>query len=134
MGATCQVDDYCARDRFAAANGMRLTQVEDGGAIAVMEVEERHLNCLDIVHGGVLFALADLACGASVAYAQSGAVTLDSTGEFLASAQLGDTITAVARRTSEMRRIVRIEVVLSNQDGVCLCVFHFTNYKKRPQA
>lgn len=123
-------DPYCENDRFAAANGMRLTEVADGYAVATMTVEDMHLNCLDIVHGGVYFALADLACGASVGYAKSGAVTLDSTGEFMASAQLGDTITAVARRTSETRRIVRIQVELTKQDGAQLCVFRFTNYKK----
>lgn len=123
-------DPYCENDRFAAANGMCLTEVEDGRAVATMTVEDRHLNCLDIVHGGVYFALADLACGACVGYKTSGAVTLDSTGEFMASAHLGDTITATARRTSETRRIVRIEVELAGRDGVPLCVFRFTNYKK----
>ncbi len=122
---------YNDNDRFSAANGMELVEVGEDVAVARMTIGEQHLNCLGIVHGGVYFSLADLACGASVGYEESGAVTLDSYGEFIASAQVGDTITATAHPEAETRRTVRISVELRNQDDVLLTRFHFTNYKKR---
>ena len=51
-------------DRFAATNGMQLTEVREGYAGAEMKVEARHLNAAGVCQGGAYFTLADLAFGA----------------------------------------------------------------------
>ena len=52
------------QDRFGATNGMQLTLIQNGYAIAEMDVEDRHLNGGDVCQGGALFALGDLALAA----------------------------------------------------------------------
>ena len=39
-------------DRFAATNGMQLTEVREGYARAEMKVEARHLNAAGVCQGG----------------------------------------------------------------------------------
>ena len=51
-------------DRFAATNGMQLTEVREGYARAEMKVEKRHLNGAGVCQGGAYFTLADLAFAA----------------------------------------------------------------------
>ena len=53
------------RDRFAAYLGIKLVRAEPGHAIAVLEVDEKHLNGADRVQGGVIFTLADFAFAAA---------------------------------------------------------------------
>lgn len=46
--------------------GIRLVQVEDGLVVGEYDVQERHLNGLDTLHGGVLATLADTAGSCAV--------------------------------------------------------------------
>ena len=52
-------------DSFAARNGIELVSVEEGRALARMELTEDHNNFLGTVHGGAVFALADVAFAAA---------------------------------------------------------------------
>ena len=47
-------------DRFAAENGIQLTEIREGFAKATCVVEKRHLNAAGVCQGGVYFTLADL--------------------------------------------------------------------------
>ena len=87
-------DPYCRTDRFAAKNGCIITEVGDGYAKGTKTIEESDLNGLDIPMGGMYFTLADLTFGAANDYIANGVVTLNSSIEFIASAKLGDTLTA----------------------------------------
>ena len=129
MKRPTEPDPYCKGDRFAQANGMEVVEVAEGYAKAVMTIQEVHLNCLDIVHGGVYFALADLACGASVDYVMKTSVTLNTFVEFIKSAKLGDTVTAISHVESQTRKFVRTIVELFNQDDELLYVFRSVNYR-----
>ena len=51
-------------DRFAANNGIQLTEVREGYAKAEMTVEECHLNGGGVCQGGAIFTLVDLAFAA----------------------------------------------------------------------
>jgi len=52
-------------DRFARYLGIKLLEAKYGYAKAEMEITENHLNGLDILHGGAIFALADYAFAAA---------------------------------------------------------------------
>lgn len=56
---------FFENDRFAFQNGMRVTQIGPGYAVAEMKIEERHLNGVNTVQGGAIFTLADLAFAAA---------------------------------------------------------------------
>jgi len=50
--------DFFKNDRFAEHNGIELLDIAPGYAKAKMEVKDRHLNGVDVVHGGAIFTLA----------------------------------------------------------------------------
>lgn len=49
------------QDRFCKCNGIRLREIREGYAEAVLDVEEKHLNGLNVVQGGAVYTLCDLA-------------------------------------------------------------------------
>lgn len=52
-------------DNFASFLGAEVTLVEDGRAVARMELSDDHRNFLGLVHGGAIFGVADVAFGAA---------------------------------------------------------------------
>ena len=57
--------DFFKNDRFAMEAGIKLTEVRPGYAKAELKVNEHHLNAGNVVQGGALFTLADLAIAAA---------------------------------------------------------------------
>ena len=54
-------------DTFAQHLGIELIETEDGRCVAVMPCDKRHRNNMGHVHGGAIFALADMAfAGAAI--------------------------------------------------------------------
>lgn len=123
-------DPYCKGDRFSARNGMEVTELGENFAKAQVTLDESFLNGLDIPMGGVYFTLGDFAFGAANQYITTGMVTLDSSIDFLASAKVGDTVTATCTQVSRARKIVRDVIEMHDQNGKLLCVMRCTGYFK----
>lgn len=51
---------FMKNDKFAEYVGIELLEVANGKAKAKMEIKNHHLNAVKTVHGGAVFALADL--------------------------------------------------------------------------
>jgi len=51
---------FMKNDKFAEYVGIELLEVAKGKAKAKMEIKNHHLNAVKTVHGGAVFALADL--------------------------------------------------------------------------
>ncbi len=96
-----------AKDRATIALGMTVARIGPGSATLTMTVREDMLNGADVCHGGLITTLADSA----FAYAcnSRNLLTLASglSTDFVASALLGDVLTADA-----------VEVVLKGNTGV----------------
>jgi acyl-CoA thioesterase len=96
-----------AKDRASIALGMAVARIGPGSATLTMTVREDMLNGADVCHGGLITTLADSA----FAYAcnSRNLLTLASglSTDFVASALLGDVLTADA-----------VEVVLKGNTGV----------------
>ena len=125
-----QPDPYCTSDRFAAKNGMKIVEVREGFARAQMTIDDSCLNGLDIPMGGAYFTLADFAFGAANDYIQNSVVTLNASIEYIASAKLGDTITATCTTVAKARKIARNEIEIRDQDGKLLSLVRCTGYRK----
>src|SRR5665647_1828513 len=50
-----------ARDRYAALTGIEIIEVQKGYCKARLVIEDKHLNAANVVQGGAIFTLADLA-------------------------------------------------------------------------
>ncbi len=53
--------EVLGHDRVAEHFGIRVEYCSEGKAVAVMDIDDRHLNGFDIAQGGAVFTLADTA-------------------------------------------------------------------------
>lgn len=110
-------------DRFAAASGARLVEITSGAAVAVLDVSSAHLNAGGVCQGGAIFTLADLVFAALVNQGENLTFAINSTIYYHVSAREGDTLRAEGHVSCAHHRIPSAEVVVTNQDGVCIATF-----------
>lgn len=117
-------------DRFAADNGMLLTQVSPEFSIAEMTVDEHHLNGAGICQGGALFTFADLAIAAAMNACGYVTVGLENTMTFHHPARKGDHLTAKAFVASNHRKIPFCRVEITNAHGDLIASGTSLGYRK----
>ena len=120
-------------DRFAAVNGIQLTEVREGYARAEMTVGEEHLNGGNVCQGGALFTLADLAFAAVTNSRGQLSFGVQSSITFSQSARLGDHLIAECVETFPHHRLPYCEVKVRNQQGQLICSFTGMAYSKSDQ-
>lgn len=81
-------------DLYAAHLGAKLLDIRPGWAKVGLKLSEDHINFLGMVHGGVIFSLADVAFGAAANSFGTRAMALTVGIDFLAAAELDDELTA----------------------------------------
>ena len=118
-----------AHDRFAAANGIQLLEVAPGQATTQLRTDERHLNNLDLVHGGAMFTLAAAAMFAASNAAGQAAVGINLNIAYLRPVTSG-TLTARAKEISRTRRLSTCQVEVLNDAGEQVAVFTGTAFIK----
>jgi acyl-CoA thioesterase len=129
-----QIRRFFSRDRFAAGNGMRLLEVRPGRARARMTVGARHLNGVDVVQGGAVFTLADLAFAAACNSSGPVALAVNVSIAFLRATTRG-TLVAEAREVNRSSRLSTCEVEVRDGKGALVALFHGTAYvTKEPLA
>lgn len=117
------------KDRFAATSGIALVELRPGYGKAQMKIEARHLNGFDIVHGGVIFTLADFAFAAAANSAGRVAVSVNGNISFLKPARTG-MLWAEATEISRSRRISTCTVRVTDDAGELIALFQGTAYIK----
>ena len=124
------IDFLNEHDRFAAVNGIQLTEIREGYARAEMTVTHDHLNGGRVCQGGALFTLADLAFAALTNSGPSLAFGVQSNITFSRSAVEGDHMCAEAEATIDHHKLPFCEVRISNQRGELIAVFTGLAYRK----
>ncbi|MFI3265671.1 MAG: PaaI family thioesterase [Rikenellaceae bacterium] len=122
------IQEIFSREPFAGNLGIVIDQITDEYIQVSLKVDDKHLNLASVVHGGVVFTLADYAMG--IAANQSGDVflSIQSDIRFVASARKGDTIIARAYKVMVRNRIsyYRAEVMNSSLEPIAIAegMFH----------
>lgn len=112
-----KIKDYINRfDRFAAGNNIRLTKVEPGYAEAEMIVTTDVLNGNNVVQGGAIFTLADMAFAGAANAQNNGMVTQSSNLTFLRPGD-GEKLFAAAREINRGRSSGLYEIRVTNTKG-----------------
>jgi acyl-CoA thioesterase len=111
------------RDRATAALGMIVRVAEPGHAVVSMTVREDMLNGFDIAHGGMVFALADTAFAIACNEDERVTVAAGADITFLASATLGQELTATAHRRALAGRSGIYDVSIVDQGGTPIAEF-----------
>src|SRR5438067_13507525 len=106
-----------ADDRASQTLGMELLEAAEGNASVRMRVTGAMVNGHAIAHGGYLFLLADTAF--ACACNSHGPVTVAAGAEinFVASARLGDLLTATAEERTRYGRNGIYDVTVRRADG-----------------
>lgn len=136
----CQSDDQFqkillrrnASNYFANRQGMKLTELQEGYAVAEMETTSNHLNPNGFLHGGCLFTIADVACAGAVAsYDGERCTTLDASIQYLRAGKDVKHLTATAHVVKRGRRVTVLYTEIFDQNHTLLCIGTF-NYMTIP--
>jgi acyl-CoA thioesterase len=120
---------FFKRDRFAARAGIRLEDARPGYARARMKIRDDHMNGADVVQGGAVFTLADLAFAVACNSHGTLALAVDVTISFLRPTRAG-TLVAEAYEVARSRRLSRCEIKVLDDAGEAVALFHGTAYVK----
>lgn len=121
---------YFAQDAFAEYCGIELIEASEGRAVAVVTLEDKHLNGLKIVHGGLLFTLADLAFAAAAHTRGKAAVSINNSISYIKAAQ-GKVLRAEAAEVSRNSRIASYTVHIKDESRETIAVFQGLAYIKK---
>lgn len=120
-----------ANDRASQGLGMRVIETRPGYAKLAMPVREDMLNGHSSCHGGLIFSLADSAFAFSCNSHGGTVVAAAASIDFLAPAQGGDELTAVAVERWRSKRNGVYEVTVTNQRGDTIALFRGRSHRIR---
>ena len=114
---------------YAGSLGIRIDTVEEGFAVCSVTITGNMLNFLGVVHGGLIFSLADVAFSAASNTDHFPSYALDVSGSFFKAPRIGDIVVAEARRVHATKRtgVYRIEV---SSGGELIATFNGTVFRK----
>jgi acyl-CoA thioesterase len=121
---------YFEKDRFAKHAGIELIEISPGRATAVLRIKEHHLNAADMVHGGALFALADLAFAAASNSHGKIAVAVNNSISYVKAAE-GSILYAEAREISKDRKLASYSVEIKDETETTIALMHGLAYRKK---
>lgn len=123
------LEEFLKEDRFALAAGVELTDVKPGYAKAQMEIKPMHLNAANVVQGGAIFTLADLAFAAAANAYGTLAVSVETSIRFFQGVGTG-TLYAEAKTVHIHRKLATLEVTITNENHDRIALFTGTAYRK----
>jgi len=125
-----KIREFFKKDRFAAHNDITLLEIRPGYAKAQMIISDKHLNGVDITHGGAIFTLADLAFAVASNSHGTVAVGVSATISYLKATSEG-ILTAEAREAALNPRLATYQVEVRDEDRDLVAVFQGTVYRKK---
>jgi acyl-CoA thioesterase len=124
------VREFLSNDRFALMLGIEILEASNGSAKVKLEIKDEHLNAMDIVHGGTIFSLADMAFAAAVNSYGTVAVAINVNISFLKATGKG-TLYAEANEISRNNKIASYTINIKNQkDELIACAQGMAYFKK----
>lgn len=125
-----KIRDHFKKDRYAAMSGIELLDVAEGYAKARMAIEDRHLNGLDMVHGGAIFTLADLTFAAASNSHGTVAVSINASIWYVKAVRSG-TLVAQAKQISLTPKLATYAVDITDETGETIASFEGMVYRKK---
>tara|TARA_R110000751_G_scaffold307897_1_gene434066 strand:+ start:86156 stop:86542 length:387 start_codon:yes stop_codon:yes gene_type:complete len=99
-------------------------EIDKGSARAVLDLDERHLNRTDSLHGGLMATLLDAASGYTASLSVDGetlpaVATVSMTVNYLSGVRSGRVI-ATAKKTGGGRKLIFVDAQLAKDDGTLI--------------
>jgi acyl-CoA thioesterase len=121
---------FFENDRFAFENGMKVTEIRHGWAVAEMQIEKRHLNGVGTVQGGAIFTLADLAFAAACNSYGIVTVAINANITYFKPPK-GDTLTARANEVSRSKTLCSYNIDVFDGEGDLVARFTGNGFIKK---
>ena len=124
------IKKFFENDRFAKYVGIELVAVSKGKATVRLKTREDHLNGVDLVHGGAIFALADFAF--AVASNSHGTIALGVNANitYLKAAR-GGVLTAEAVEVARNPKLATYQINITDEKNDLIAAFQGTVYRKK---
>lgn len=107
-------------DRYAEYLGAELSEIEPGRAKVRLKLRDDHLNFMGLIHGGVIFSLADVAFGAAANSFGSRAMALSVNIDFLSPVKTEDTLTAEVRLLTRAGKMGYYSMDVTDSSGMAI--------------
>jgi len=121
---------FIKNDKFAEYVGIELVEVAKGKAKAKMEIKNHHLNAVKTVHGGAVFALADLVFAVASNSHGTIAMGINVSISYLKAVKEG-VIFAEAKEVSINSKLATYNVNVTDGSGDLVAVFQGMVYRKK---
>ncbi len=125
-----KIREFFKKDRFAAHNDITLLEISPGYARAELIISEKHLNGVDITHGGAIFTLADLAFAVASNSHGTIAVGISATISYLKATNQG-ILTAEAKEVARNPKLATYQVDVRDESNDLVALFQGTVYRKK---
>jgi len=126
---TDKLIDFFKNDRYAQLTGIEILEASTGYCKAKLEIEDKHLNSANVVQGGAIFTLADLAFAvASNSHGQL-ALAINVNITFLKGKSTG-TLYATATEVADPARIGAYDVLVTDENSAVVARFNGIVYRK----
>ncbi len=122
--------EFFKRDRLARLLGIEIVEIGEGRARVCVEVQQEHLNGVDLVHGGTIFTLADFAFAIASNSHGKVAVGIAASISYVSPAR-GGRLFAEAREVACNPRLATYEVEVKDENGKTIAFFQGTAYRKK---
>lgn len=105
------------RNLFAKYLGMEIVDIREGVSVVSMVVTHKHTNIREVVHGGALVSLADMAMMLACASLARRTVTLDLNINFVRRVREKDTVTAFSQVIHNGKTTVVVDSNIKDEQG-----------------
>jgi acyl-CoA thioesterase len=124
------IKEFLHNDKFANHLGIELLEAADGKAKTKLVIKDEHLNALQIVHGGVIFSLADFTLAAAANSHGNIAVSVNANISFLKATQKG-ILYAEAIEISRNNKLASYSINVTNTKGELIANYQGMVYRKQ---
>lgn len=121
--------NYFKNDRYAAHMGIEIIEAKKGYCKTRLNITDKHLNAANVVHGGAIFTLADLAFAvASNSHGQL-ALAVNVNITYLKGVSTG-ILYATATEFDNPKRLGAYDVIITNEKDEIIARFNGLAYRK----
>jgi len=120
---------FFKNDRYAAHTGIEIMEAKEGYCKAQLKITEKHLNAANVVQGGAIFTLADLAFAVASNSRGQLALAINVNITFLKGVS-GGTLYATATEFDDPKKLGAYDVSVTNEKGEMVARFNGLVYRK----
>lgn len=123
------VNHMMAHDKFSQWLGITVLNIKEGFSKVQMTVRDEMVNGFGIVHGGIIFSMADSAFAFACNNRNILSVALDTSINFTKAVHTGDILTAEAREIHNGRSTGLYQITIINQNNEQVAHFKGTCFR-----